>query len=492
MGSWLQVAPRSLGENLAALASAQLLTWVLTGVTLTLLPRYFGPTDFGRIALGITIAGFATTFSGLGMPTLVTKLVARDGLRAADQVLTALLVTVGIGVVASFGLFAVLPVLGYHGETRLLIAISLAAVPATLCLTVGVAVLQGFEVMRLQAVIDVAGKIAALGIVIAVIVGRQNAVVYAIATSVIGTLVAVPAMVVAFRALKLHTARPRHVRQVVLGGLPLYTTDIFLAVYVTVDLVLLSLLAEERDVGLYAAPLRIFSTLLFLPNVLGIVLLPRLSHTFATNGRYFATLAYWSLASVFIAAVPISIAGSMLSGEAAVVIFGHSFADSGAVSIALALSIVPTSLNVVLARVFIAADRQLYWTGIMAVALAAKVVLNLAFIPLFAHEFDNAALGAAVGLVGVELLMMVAGLLLIPRLVRGELTTRKLARAVFCGGMAMLALLAGYLAEPWTAGFLALAVYAVCGFATGLLPRSRSQLRMPVTLLRSHGEEVEV
>jgi len=329
-------------------------------------------------------------------------------------------------------------------------------------------------------------------VVVAVIVTRQDAVAYSVAISVVGVLFALPAMAVASRALKLHRARPTHVREVVVGGLPLYTTDIFLAVYVTVDLVLLSLLADERDVGLYAAPLRIFSTLLFLPNVLGIVLFPRLSHSFTSNPRYFVTLAYWSLASVFIAAVPISIAGSMLSGEAAVVIFGGSFADSGAVSIALALSIVPTSLNVVLARVFVAADRQLHWTAIMAVALGAKVVLNLVFIPLFARQFENAALGAATGLVGVELLMTVAGLLFIPRLVRAQLTAAKLWRAGVCGGLAMLGLLVGYLVEPLLAGFVALAVYGIAGFATGLLPRSRRELRMPITLLRSHSEEVEV
>ncbi|MGE5594536.1 MAG: oligosaccharide flippase family protein, partial [Hyphomicrobiales bacterium] len=301
------MSPRSLGENLAALASAQLLTWVITGATLAILPRYLGPADFGRLTLGITLAAFASTFAGLGLPTLVTKLVARDGREAGDAVLSALLITLVTSVLAAVGLMLALPVLGYGPRTQAVVGLSLLAVPVVLVGMIGASILQGFQVMRVQALLDVGGKLGTLIALAAVIVTGTGVIAYATANAVLTVAGALPMIAVALRAVGIRGRRANRVREVVVAGLPLYTTDVFLVLYMTTDLVLLSLLATEREVGLYAAPMRIFGTLLFLPNVVAVVLFPRLAHAHRSDPDHFLTVSYWSLVCVWLAAIPISL-----------------------------------------------------------------------------------------------------------------------------------------------------------------------------------------
>jgi Na+-driven multidrug efflux pump len=80
-----------------------------------------------------------------------------------------------------------------------------------------------------------------------------------------------------------------------------------------------------------------------------------------------------------------------------------------------------------------AADRQRAWSVAQSLCVIASFVLDPIFIPWFQHRYGNGGLGVCVASVASEALMLLAGLLLIPR----GILDRRLGRSI------LLALLAG-------------------------------------------------
>lgn len=412
-----RVARSSLRQNVLLMSVGQAITWSLTALTLALLPRYLGPDRMGQLGIGLSFAGIGGTIAGLGMATLLTKEIARDRERARAMLGTAVWLNVLFGLVVGAACTALGSALGYSRMTQVAIAANCLVIPFNLLTLLGFNALQGIEVMRYQAVYDAANKLVMLTGLCAIVVldlGFGAYLALSVASAVVMTL---PAMVLTarylpFRALSVSL---RHARYLVTASIPFCTVGIFLVVYLATDTLLLSWLSGERAVGIYTAPGRIFGTLLFAPTIITTVVFPRMAATARDDPSELRRIARVTLAAVVGITLPVAVLTVGVSGDLLARLIGNDFSQSGPVIVVLAFALLPTSVNMVAHRVLIAVDRQKVWTAVMLVALAGKAAVEIALIPLFAAWMDNAALGAAAGLVLAESAMMVCAFLLMPR-----------------------------------------------------------------------------
>ncbi|MGE5594442.1 MAG: flippase [Hyphomicrobiales bacterium] len=465
----------SLRQNAIAMFVGQSITWGLTAVTLALLPRYLGPEQMGAMGIGLSFTSIAGTVAGLGMATLVTKDVARDREAAAAMLGTALWLNIIFGVVAGVVGIATGFALGYESMTRLSITAQCATVPLNLLILLGFGALQGVEVMRHQAIWDAANKVfslAAIGLIIFFDLGFNALLVLSVLSAL---LCAVPGVVLMHRYVPFDpwSFSFSKARYLVVESIPFCAINIFVIVYLAVDVLLLSVLSGETAVGIYTAPSRIFGTLLFAPTIITTVVFPRMAASFRDAPEGLQQLARGTMRLVVGITLPVAVLAVGTSGPVLVALIGDGFGQSGPVIALLALSLVPTSLNMVAHRILTAADRQRIWTIVMLVGLAAKVALDLALIPLAGHLWGNPALGAALGLVLVETAMMLTGLAYLPRGVFDRPEARLYGRLLASGLVTVLVMViagregfftagaAGGLA--YVAAVLALRVYTVSG-----------------------------
>lgn len=459
----------SLAQNAVSIFLGQLGTWLITAVTFAILPRYLGATNSGVFSIGSTFGGLAATVAGLGITTLLIREVARDREKAAALVGTAIWLNVilglGTGVIAT----VIGVALGYSNVTLFAIAISCVGIPFGLIGGVVNAVMQGVEVMRWAAAFDVFAKLSWLILVLVVVVFDLG---------VPGVLLGGLGMTVAMSTLQLgvsyrflpFTLRSFSMRvalNLVKQSIPFLMASIFFTLYTSTDVVLLSRLADEASVGIYSAPMRLFGTMLFVPVTLTTVVFPRLSASRATDGGASSNLGRTTLKLSVFASVAMSLAAVSLSDQTLVRVLGESFSGSGPVFVALSLSLVPTSISIVASRMIFAADRQAVVSVLGAAAFVAKVVLGFLLIPLFDARWGNPALGAATGLVMVEL-GMTAGMLrsLPPGLFDAESRRFFTRLAAAATGAAMVAV-AAYVASPLAAGAAGLAAYGLLSILFG-------------------------
>jgi O-antigen/teichoic acid export membrane protein len=162
------------------------------------------------------------------------------------------------------------------------------------------------------------------------------------------------------------------------SAIPIGSSMVVLRVVLNVDVLILGLFRDPETVGLYVATARLLSVLLIGSDVLGRVLLPRLSRAWVEGGREFADRLehYAGLAGV--ALIPVPIAGVFLGPELAVWIYGESYAPTGLYLRLLAVAYPLMALGILLGNGLIASDRQqayLARLGSLAVVLVAAMLV---------------------------------------------------------------------------------------------------------------------
>jgi len=447
----------------------QIGTWLITAVTFAILPRYLGANDVGVFSIGGTFAGLAGTVAGLGITTLLIREIARDREKGAELVGTAIWLTVGLGVAAgaigtASGFF-----LGYTQLTMFAIAISCVGIPFGLVGGITNAVLQGVEVMRWAAVLDVGTKLAGLllvGVVVVFDLGVPGLLVGGLCMSVGATLLQV-SFARRFLSYSLRSFSPRLGWRLARRSMPFLMASIFFTLYTSTDILLLSRLANESAVGIYSTPMRLFGTMLFVPVTITTVIFPRLSASHATDGGAGSNLGRTTLKLSVFASIALSLSAVSLSDDALVGILGESFSGSGPVFVVLAMSLVPTSISIVASRMIFAADRQLVVTGLGAAAFIAKVALGFLLIPIFDARWGNPALGAATGLVLVELGMVAGMLRALPTALFDVETRRFFGRlgAATLGAAIVTTII--YASAPLAAGAAGVATYCALSILFG-------------------------
>jgi len=443
-------------------------TWTLTALTLALLPRYLGPEHMGQLGVALSFEVVASSLAGLGLGTLITREVARDRDSAARLLGTAIWLNVGFGLLAAAIIIGLGFQLGYGGWTKAAIATIAITSPLNLLILLGFGALQGAEVMRFQAVIDVSNKIFLLiflGLIVFLDLGFGAYLALSFASA---AFTAVPSLVLAHRNIPfdLLSFSFKHARRLVMEGIPFASVGIVVVVYVAVDTILLSLLAGETAVGIYAAPARIWGTLLFAPTIITTVVFPRMAATAMHDPAELRRIARISLQVVVGLTLPAAVIGAGAGRELLVDLIGSEYSDSAAVMAVMSCALVPTSIAMVAHRILLSVDRQRIWTAVMAGGLVVKVVLSIALVPLFSRLFGNAALGAATSLALTETAIMSAGFVLMPHSIVGRETFRLFGRLALAAVVALALMVftssAGFLVAGVTGG----AAYAAVALVT--------------------------
>ncbi|MBO0685919.1 MAG: polysaccharide biosynthesis C-terminal domain-containing protein, partial [Candidatus Dormibacteraeota bacterium] len=189
-------------------------------------------------------------------------------------------------------------------------------------------------------------------------------------------------------------------------------------------------------VGWYNVPTKLFSTLLVVPSILSVAFFPRLSRAFRAGVTGLTAEARPALEIVLILSLPVAVGTALVARQLIWVLYGAPFLPAAPVLSILALCLPPTYLNMMANQVLIAANRQIVWTKVMVAAAVFNPLLNLELIRAGQSLWGNGALGAALALLGTELGMAGAALVLMPRVLNRGSWLRLLRAAAATAGMA--------------------------------------------------------
>jgi O-antigen/teichoic acid export membrane protein len=236
------------------------------------------------------------------------------------------------------------------------------------------------------------------------------------------------------------------------AGVPIGIAGLLLTVLLRIDVVLLSFLGDNQQVGLYAAGYRLIDGLQFLSWSFGAAMLPWLTR--AATGRSLARAFMLCVKLEAAVLLPIGLVLSCFARPIVQLLYGHEFAGAAAPLTLLGGTVVCYGLYRFGATVMIARDSAGTLARTSAAVAVFNIVGNLVAIPL------AAARGAAAVALATGVLLAALNLHFASRRTGGLRVVRAFcAPAVAAAAMVAVAVTVPLPAIP--AGAIALAVYGL-------------------------------
>lgn len=421
-----------VARNALCLVVGQVLTAALSFVVAAVLARHLGAEDYGVFYLAGAFVETAFTLVEFGQEYYVVRAVARHREGLGDLLGTGLAFRTAVALVISPVVVAATHLFGYEDAARTAISLMLAFyLLSSLANGFGV-VFRGVERMDYEAAARVALKaLVAIAAVVAVTLGGGlNAVIEAQILGGAGALVIY--IVIAGR---LHIARlrvrARVAASILRGSGPFLLWTIVMTCDASVHAVMLSKLAPGEVVGWYAAATRFSSILIFPATILAAALYPTLSRLFFEQPESYGRFVQSALRAMFLLGA-LGAGGTLLFADDAIaLLYGErAFGPAAATLRVLALYVFLDFVNITLGTAIMAANRQTPFIYAKGLCILLVILLNSVLIPLCQARVANGSVGCAITAAAAEVVMLGAGLLLVPRGTLAPALLRDLARAI--------------------------------------------------------------
>lgn len=432
---------RAAGEAVAKLAS--LAFYVVAA-------RELGTADYGAFIFVLTLTGTLLIGAGFGTDELIAREVARhrgssglhlSNVAALKAVTAGVLLAVAVGVVVLGG---------YDAQTQLAAVLVGLGVMAEVMAKSWHAIFQANERLGIVSACLIVQRTltAVVGIVWLLAGGGLLA---ASAAYLGGAVIGLLACEYAYRRWT-PDARPRPTRSrawaLLRGGLPIGVAGLLFVLLLKVDILMLSFLANDHEVGLYAAAYRLIEGTQFIAWSFDAAMLPWLARTAAPARGYMLGLKLQSTVLL-----PMALIAACFAAPIVGLLYGDGFADAALPLTLLAPTIALYGLQTFSATLLIARDSPGVFGRIAGVVAVQNIACNAVAIPLWGAD------GAAAVALSSSALMALLTILFASRRAGGLAPVRAFAGPLVAGAALTAVALLVPLA-PVFAGALALIAYA--------------------------------
>jgi O-antigen/teichoic acid export membrane protein len=172
-------------------------------------------------------------------------------------------------------------------------------------------------------------------------------------------------------------------RELQISALPFGLFLVVLNLCSYIDTVMLGVLRNDSETGVYNAAYRIYEGLAFVPPIISTVLNPRLAKHYVHDHLRHLKLANAGLVVTVLLGVAVGALVFAFAGEAVTLLFGQSYMAATGVLQILVVGLVFVFPIWVLHAIVISINRERLLLGTAFVSLGANVVLNFILIPLY-------------------------------------------------------------------------------------------------------------
>lgn len=388
---------RRIAKNTAVLALARVIERAGNLVLVVLIARALGADGLGVYSVAVAYFGLVVLAGELGATNLVIREIGKDPRHTSTYVAHLALITVALSAVATAVAFAVVPLLGYSGDMQTaLLVMTFAILPGALnSIQAGVFVAHGrVEFQTLTTLVAAVVTTALTALLLA-----QGGGVVALVVAFVGVqwLITASYFVLIHRYiaplrcdLRWTTARRIARDMRAFAGLSLLA-----GVLAQPEILLMSVLTTERQLGFFAAALKVINVWQILPQTFMVNVFPVLSRFFHRQDRRFDVLQEKSMKYLLAVALPLA-AGVAVAAEPIVrVFYGEGFGPAVTMLRVLSWAIPLVAINAVLWRVLVARNQQGAVLRVQLVMVALRIGGGALAIAVFAGVGASIVLPAA-------------------------------------------------------------------------------------------------
>ena len=393
-------AARAILKNALALALARVIERLSNLVLIFFIARALGADDLGVYSAAIAYFALIGVAGAMGSTNLIVREIAKDrSLTNSYVVHFGVMAIVGSAAIMALS-WVILPHLGYSDELRTGFVIVTAAVVPGALNTIQEAVFVAHQRVEFQTCGTFVASVVTIGASLYLLAAGYGVV------SLIVTFVAVQWIVTAcyFLLINRYITRLRWefrratARRLLDEMKAFAALSVLAAVFAQPEILILSVLSTEAQIGFYSAALKIVNIWQILPQTVMVNVFPVLSRLFHRADRRFEVVQEKSIKYLLAAALPVAAGISVAAEPIVELFFGSGFGPSVTALRILAWTIPLFSINSVLWRVLVARGKQATVVRVMAINVAARLAAGVLLIASFT------SLGAAVATLVIALL----------------------------------------------------------------------------------------
>jgi O-antigen/teichoic acid export membrane protein len=406
---------KSVTKTMGVLSFAKILTWISSSALMFFLPRFLGPSEYGKLFLGTSIVAILGIVVDFGREYSVAKAISRNPEQSGEIVVDASSARLFIGILAFAGILVFAEIAHYPADVRLILGILGISLLWRGLNGVLWSFFQGIEMMKypsyagvvesvLIAILSITAlALGAKSVILASIVVFSGFVNVILCTSFAWRLVSSipkPNWPKAFTLLKI--------------GIPYFLNSVFGVIYYRVNTVMLSLLTTETVVGWSGVGFRVFEILMFVPSIFSISVYPVLARSWEDRDAL-SRMTRKSLDFILLAGIPISIGTFSFAPHIISVVFGlKGYAESIVILRIFGAGILLVYVDMMLGTTLLATDKQRQLSLSAFFAIFINVGLNFWLIPYTQTRFGNGGIGAGISTISTEFFIMICMLVMMP------------------------------------------------------------------------------
>jgi len=373
-----------LAANSLAQAAGSLLAAAVGFLTFMAVTRGLGPDAYGHLTAASAFLFIPTVLAEAGLSAALLRQISAAPEETGHAIRASLPLRALVAVLSLTAALAIALVSGLPYLTKVAIAISSVGALCTLLTLSVMPVLQAQLKMHLSVAATLAGRVLTLALTLGVLaagLGFKSVVAAQVAGAVLVLLlhVGIVRRLVSLRPV-VDTA---YWRRLLAGSLALGLSIALAQAYFRIDAVLLALLREPYEVGLYGAAFKFIEISELLVVAIPTSVFPPLARFVATGDPRAALLVQRAFDVMLAAAAPLAV-GMMVFAEPIVVASaGEEFREGADALRLLGPFVLLSFVNGLLFRILMAHGRDRLLLATTGSVLVANVALNLVFIPQY-------------------------------------------------------------------------------------------------------------
>ncbi len=403
----------NIAKNTSYLTLALVLQKIISFTYFTLLARFVGPANLGKYYFAISFTTIFAIFIDLGFANVLSREVAKAQEGASRWLGNVLTLKIPLALIALAAVFLLIKALGYDPLTRQLVYISSISMVLDSFTTTFFAVVRGFHNLKYESIAAVIFQLIVLVVGYGALLLGGGLVPAMAALALASLYNFFYSLAILARKIKVSLRflyDKLFIKEILVISWPFAAYAVLQRIYTYLDSVLLSVLSDDVQVGLYQVAFKIIFALQFLPLAFTASLYPAMSAYWQSNREQLAVSFERAMNYLVIISLPI-IVGVVVLADKIVLLFKSAYL--GAI-VPLQIAIVALFfifVNFPIGSLLNACDRQRRNTANMAIVTLVSVILNLLLIPRLA------AIGASLTVLATNFLMFVLGLIWVKKII---------------------------------------------------------------------------
>lgn len=377
---------RRIVGNAVSLLTSDVVNRATTFVLYALIARYLGAFKFGQMSLALTFFYTFQIFAGAGLKTLITREIARDKTKTNQYFINGCIVGIVSSLLSIILLLVFVWLMNYAITTAtIILLLSLGLLPYSLS-SICEAVFQAWEKMYYITYASVPVNVAKVGLA-GLLLAQGYDLYHLIILLVISHVIILG---IEGWLMFQHVTRPRLSLDPHLSLLMVRSTstflgiDGFIAIMSSLNIILLSKLTSETEVGLYSAVAQLMVPVTLIYQSIVLSIFPVMCRKFEPTFQSLKWIAEHLIALLLVIALPTTIGLFFLADPALLLLYGEpDFLSASGVLQIMVWTLVLIVFTSVLGQVLVASLREKITLRIVVIDTLVGLVFGLILINQF-------------------------------------------------------------------------------------------------------------